>query len=188
MKHHNLPFGDIVNLCIASLKVKAVPVHLVTTNRYNVWATKALLAKELSDSKCHPWQYVSLMFEEKKSIKMGFHLVFPVITKAKSGQMEAEPVSPSNCEIESSLSNNQSYFWYSFCKFWLPWGSTVPFIQDQLQGKGSGNAWVPELSHRYVLCLLRGVLAPWQGLHCMICTTSTMIEKPMDSPRYIIPR
>ena len=46
-QHHNLPLGMVINRCVATTKVRSVPVILVNTTKQNVWIRQPLLAAEL---------------------------------------------------------------------------------------------------------------------------------------------
>ena len=53
--HSNLPFGLIVNRCLAHAKAKLLPIILVNTSSENVWIRQPLLAAELLKVECHSW-------------------------------------------------------------------------------------------------------------------------------------
>ena len=53
----NLPFGIVVNRCLAHPKAKSVPVLLVNTNSENIWIRQLLLAAEHFEVECHSWEY-----------------------------------------------------------------------------------------------------------------------------------
>ena len=54
--HSNLPFGIIVNRCLAHTNSKSVPVILVNTNSKNIWIRQPLLAAELFEVEYCSWE------------------------------------------------------------------------------------------------------------------------------------
>ena len=55
--HSNLPFGIIVNRCLAHPRAKSVPVILVNMNSKNTWIRQHLLGTDFFEDECHSWLY-----------------------------------------------------------------------------------------------------------------------------------
>ena len=56
-EHHNLSQGIVVNRCVATVKLRSVPVILINTTKQNVWLRQPLLAAELYTAEYHPVEH-----------------------------------------------------------------------------------------------------------------------------------
>ena len=79
VEHDNLPLGIVINWCVAIPKAGAIPMIIINTNRYNVWARQPLLAAEL---------YYA-----------GFQPVPPQLIDTNNCQVEAGPIQLTSLEI-----------------------------------------------------------------------------------------
>ena len=68
--HHNLPMGIVVNQCLAFHNEKVVPAILVNTNNYNIWLWQPLLAAKLCGVEYHPWEYKTILDQERNDNKI----------------------------------------------------------------------------------------------------------------------
>ena len=96
-EHHNLPLSIVVNRCVATTKVRVVPIILINTNEQNIWLWQPLLAAELFTVEYHPIEHRANM-ERKGNIDMSFLPVALHTIRVQLEQMEAAAsnVSPPN--------------------------------------------------------------------------------------------
>ena len=74
VEHHNLLLGIVVNWSVAIPKARAIPIIIITTNRFNVWVRQSLLTTESNDAECNQLEYRATMDQEGQTSKLGFNL------------------------------------------------------------------------------------------------------------------
>ena len=99
-EYHNLPFGIVINWCMAIPKARSIPVILISTNRYNVWIRQPLLAAKLFDAECNEMEYRVNMNWDSDNILVGFQPVPPQLINTNSYQVEAGPIQLDSYKIE----------------------------------------------------------------------------------------
>ena len=75
--HNNLPSGVVVNCSYVTPKAGQVAVILINTTSRNIWIHQPLLAAKIYKVELHPWQYISILYREGNTIKVGFQLIVP---------------------------------------------------------------------------------------------------------------
>ena len=125
VEHHNLLLGIVINLCMAILKARTIPIIVINTKRYNVWVRQPLLADELYDAECTEIEYRATMAWEVENITIRFQPVPPQLININSCQVESGSIHPSSLEIEKSefgprLDTNSTNFNFKIEIDWLP--------------------------------------------------------------------
>ena len=100
VEHHNLLLGIVVNGCVVIPKLRAMPIILINTNKFNVWVRHLLLAAELYDADKEEVKHRSTMDQEGDEIKIGFQPVPSISVNINTNQGEAGPIQPTNPNIE----------------------------------------------------------------------------------------
>ena len=75
--HNNLPLGVVVNGSYVTPKAGQVAVIPSNTTNRNIWICQLLLAAEIYEVELHPWQYLSLLYKEGNTIKVGYQPIVP---------------------------------------------------------------------------------------------------------------
>ena len=90
--HTNLPSSVIVNCRYVTLKSSRVSVIVVNTTSRNIWIRQLLLAANIYEVECHPWQHHADLNQEENDIKINFQLLIPpeIESGLQLNQMEAE--------------------------------------------------------------------------------------------------
>ena len=88
-EHHNLPQGIVVNRCVATVKLRSVPVILINTNKQNVWLRQPLLAAELYIAEYHPVEHQADIEVQGDVANVSFLLVVPDTIRVQLGQVES---------------------------------------------------------------------------------------------------
>ena len=139
-EHYNLLLGIVINWCMATSKVRSIPVILINTNRYNVWIRLPLLAAKLFNVDCNEIEYRADINWDSNNILEGFQPVPPQLINTNSCQMEAGPIQPNSLKIERHVfapRPDTSSTEFNFEKeldclpFQLNIGKEAKFMQDQ---------------------------------------------------------
>ena len=105
-QHHNLPPGIVINKCVATTKVRSVPVTLVNTTKQNIWIWQPLLAAELfSVDQIEKIEHRANMERQGDNIQISFSPVAPNSIRVRLEQVES--VTP---EITPPTSNDKLSF------------------------------------------------------------------------------
>ena len=102
-EHHNLPQGIVVNMCVATVKSRSMPVILINTNKQNVWLRQPLLAAELYAAEYHPIEHRADIEVEGDVGNVSFLPVVPDTIRAQVGQVEATSEDTSTPNPEEKL-------------------------------------------------------------------------------------
>ena len=70
--HSNLPSGVVVNHSYVTPRAGQVAVILINTINRNIWICLPLLAVSVCKVELHAWQYCSVLYRERNTIKDGF--------------------------------------------------------------------------------------------------------------------
>ena len=100
VEHHNLLLGIVINRCMATPKVRSIPVILIKTNRYNVWIRQPLLAAKLFNAECNEIEYRANISWDDNIILVGFQPVPPQLINTSSCQVEAGLIQLDSPEME----------------------------------------------------------------------------------------
>ena len=82
---HNLPVGIVGHQYLTNSKGKVVPVILVITNNYNIWL------------EYHPWEYKTILDQERNDIKVRFQAFPPAKTTAAINQIKVKSLDSEKC-------------------------------------------------------------------------------------------
>ena len=91
-QHHNLPLGIVINRCVATTKVRSVPVILINTTKQNVWIWQPLLAAELFImDQIDKIEHRASMERKGDNINISFSPVTPDTIRVQSKQIKVTP-------------------------------------------------------------------------------------------------
>ena len=102
-EHHNLPQGIVVNRCVATVKLRSMPVILINTTKQNVWLWQPLLATELYNAEYHPVEHWADIEVEGDVANVSFLPVVPNTIRVQVGQVEATSDDTSTPSPEEEL-------------------------------------------------------------------------------------
>ena len=89
-QHYNLPFGIVINRCVATTKARSVPVIQVHTTKQNVWIQQPLLAVEFFNrDQIDEIEHRASMERQGDNINISFLPVAPNSIRVKSEQVES---------------------------------------------------------------------------------------------------
>ena len=81
-------------------QVRAVPIIIINTNKFNIWVRQPLLAAKLYDAECDKIEYRATMDWEGKEIKINFQPVLPLLIKNNSCQVVAGSIQSTSQKTE----------------------------------------------------------------------------------------
>ena len=102
-EHHNLPQGIVVNRCVATVKLRSMPVILINTTKQNVWLQQPLLAAELYTVEYHPVEHQADIEVKGDVANVSFLPVVPDTIRVQVGQVESTYVDTSTPNPEEKL-------------------------------------------------------------------------------------
>ena len=82
--------GIVVSGYLANPKTKVVTVILINNNNYNIWVRQCLLVAKLYNVEYHPWEYKTILDQERNDIKIEFQAYPPAEIRGLIKQVKAE--------------------------------------------------------------------------------------------------
>ena len=79
----------VVNRCVATVKLRSMPVILINTTKQNVWLQQPLLAAELYTAEYHPVEHWADIEVKVDVAHVSFLPVVPNTIRVQVGQVEA---------------------------------------------------------------------------------------------------
>ena len=109
--------GIVVNKCVATPKVRAVPIILINITKQNIWLLQPLLVTELFTVEYHEIEHRANMERKRDNINISLLLVAPNTIRVQLEQLEVKPsnISPPSSNdrlIFGSRPNTSHRLWF----------------------------------------------------------------------------